>query len=309
MKKQALSLFLILCTLLSLTACAKFLALPREDPKARPDDWDVEAELLDFCNGFYLSKTAKDMRPYVISTTSNERLDAIVGYNNLMMKSILAGAIDYRDYPYDSIEVTLLDTQGDFEIFWVKPVSSGYQKAMEEAQAEAPKAMNFVETAPYLIAVTIENGRYVACLEESEVIRSHSGYDYCSHCNGQGSVMVSQHPCDDCDGTGLEVDCLCKDCGEVYPYDYSSIFFGDPMTDAPEVNVILPGADDQQIQPTYSVIESDGSNSSNNKCIACGGTNIERITNTCPACEGLICDHLSSQGCDVCEGKGWIKHT
>ena len=132
MLKRLPLLFMAFCLLFGLTACGK----PAAQKESRPENWDVEAEVLRFCNGYFRAKTAEELKPYVLSNTADGRIKEAVEETNAFMSNI-GSPLDYRDYPYDSVEVTYLDAYEGFEILWVKTSSTAFQQA-EDTTTAAP---------------------------------------------------------------------------------------------------------------------------------------------------------------------------
>lgn len=293
MLKRLTLLFMALCLLLSLAACGK----PAGQKVSRPENWDVEAEVLRYCNGYFRAKTAEELKPYVTSETADECITEVMDQLNASMSG-LAGTLDYRDYSYDSVEVTYLDAYEGFEILWVKIASSAFEAVAEELRKNTHGMVSYSNIGPGLLLVlAIENGHYVSSLDEglsNEVLKK---YDSCQSCRGQGGVTYLGFVCHNCNGAGTLTAYLCHDCYEVNigaeilqaEYDPIEGIWKDSWTGLPCEYPALP------LDPTGS------------QCCECNSSNLTTTQVSCLICAGLGGQKTTFEACTTCNGNGWIK--
>ena len=288
MFKRVLILALALCLVISFVGCGG----PSE-MVGRPDNWDLEAEVLRYCNGSIRAKTAEELRPYVVSNISDASVKAHVDANNASMEQVMAEAVlDYRDYPYDSVEVTLLDTYKNYEVLWVNLSSSAYNQAVEELDpSNAP--VSYVGIGPAMLIVTIENGHYVGTIDESLINEVQAMYDYCMECHGMGTYGIL---CAECYGSGMRMVNVCSGCNEEVTFDFSS-------EDQNSVIINSEGNSDALVDSSLELLPIQGVITSNYTCSNCGVTDYFTTEKPCTACQGAS----DTMPCDACDGKGWIK--
>ena len=285
MKRTAL-LFMSLCLFFCLVACGE----PAAKTESRPENWDVEAEVLRFCNGYLRAKTAEELKPYVLSDTADGRIKESVAEINDFMSD--AAGLDYRDYPYDSVEVTYLDTYEGFEILWVKTASSAFRQAEEEYTSQMQSsgevsAVTYI-SSNLLMVLAIENGHYVTSLDEAFNNEVQKLYDYCQSCHGQGSISYLGWECTACNGEGAQTAYLCQDCNTVnYPGQMLSLSVnGEGIQSLGD------------LQFTFTPVA---------QCDQCGGSNFTETQTDCSGCDGSGGEEDKYESCTVCSGKGWIK--
>lgn len=290
MLKRLTLFFMAFCLLFGLTACGK----PAAQKESRPENWDVEAEVLRFCNGYFRAKTAEELKPYVLSNTADGRIKEAVEETNAFMSNI-GSPLDYRDYPYDSVEVTYLDAYEGFEILWVKTSSTAFQQAEEEyiSQMHSTGEVTAVThiSPNVLLVLAIENGHYVSSLDEAlsnEVLKM---YDYCQSCHGQGGITYPGWVCSACNGEGTQTAYLCQDCNTV---------------NIPG-QMPFPSGNADGIQTNLSSLSSVFLGGLQAQCTQCGGSNFVETQIGCSNCLGSGGEEGKFESCAACSGKGWIK--
>ncbi len=310
MKKRLILIALICCTLFCMAACSN----PSRSQEAveHPENWDINAEILRYCNGFYHAKTADQLKPYVLAETPDKQIQKYVDDVNAFLNDS-AGALDYRDFPYDSVEVALLDTYKNYELFWVKATSSAFQEATENLPVNPLEVTSYANIGPNLLClVTIENGHYVSSLDEALSKEVLEKYDYCHSCSGMGQLMDIEPVCAECGGMSMITQHTCNDCGEVSNGEAfnNEVSFLQP--------VITPEAGDGVWSWEQAPSDSEESDVVTGLWI---GGNPAGIGNTCPVCESsnvtttsVPCVACSTEDsnedpsiCPTCNGKGWIK--
>lgn len=290
MRKRLTLLFMSLCLIFGLVACGK----PATQKESRPENWDVEAEVLRFCNGYLRAKTAEELKPYVLSETSDARVKEVMDQLNASMSG-LAGTLDYRDYPYDSVEVTYLDTYEGFEILWVKTASSAFRQAEEEYTSQMLSSCEFSAvthiSSNLLMVLAIENGHYVTSLDEAFINEVLKLYDYCQSCHGQGGISYPGWECSACNGEGTQTAYLCQDCNTVnYPGQMP-----------------FPGGNADGIQTNLSSLTGVSLGGLRAQCTQCGGSNFTETQTDCSNCLGSGGEEDKFESCATCSGNGWIK--
>ena len=295
MLKRVLALTLALLLTISFVGCGNAASKTQSQ---HPDNWDVEAEVLRFCNGFYRAKTVQDAQTYLVSGTSKGSVKA---YLNSMEGLFQEGSLDYRDYPYDSVEVTFLETYNGYEIFWVIPSSTAILQANEEMLASSGIA-SYTQLSPMLVALTIEKGHYVTSLDENLSKKILSKYDYCLSCHGLGGTTMPGMACPDCGGLGQQTVCVCQDCAEEFTPLLS--FGGMKLTP------IGPAEEEGTTYEFNSALSSDIAlvdRFADSACPSCNGTNIITEISFCESCQGISSSEAGFDPCTACDGKGWIK--
>ena len=298
MLKRLTLLFMALCLIFCLAACGKPASTAVGEP--RPENWDVEAEVLRFCNGYFRAKTAEELKPYVLSETANARIKEFVDELNASLSG-LVDTLDYRDYPYDSMEVTYLDTYEGFEILWVKTSSTAFQQAVEEYTSQMHSAGEDIAVTHIspnvLLVLAIENGHYVASLDEAFSNEVRKKYDYCQSCDGQGGIIYLGSECRVCKDAGTLTEYFCQDCQEVFVaeeilrayYDEIEGIWKDTITDLPCEYPNLP------LDPADL------------PCYKCGSSNLTTTQVTCDRCLGFGGKETTFETCTTCNGNGWVK--
>jgi hypothetical protein len=216
MLKKLISLLLVLCVLFSLAACG---SAPAHESESKPAGWDVEAEVLRFLNGFHTAKTVEDLKPYALSKNSNSLLEAYITQTNKLLEESWQNSdvrLDYRDYPFDSVTVTVLDTYKGYEILWINAIGTAFAQAYNDLSAMGGPISAVSPGNTFLFPLTVENGHYVTSFDERLLQEIRSKYDYCESCHGSGYEMSIGSPCAECSGLGLFVNCVCNDCGEAF---------------------------------------------------------------------------------------------
>lgn len=306
MKKRFILIALICCMLFSMVACSK--DSHSQETVEYPGNWDVNAEMLRFCNGFFHAKTVDQLKPYVVAETSDKKLQECITEQNSTLEGMV-DTLDYRDYPYDSVEVTLLRTYKNYELFWVETTSVAFEEAVENLSKNELEPLTYTTIgASLLCVVTIENGRYVSTFDEALTAKVVGGYDYCNGCRGTGEQMVFGLVCSECGGAGTIFQNRCNDCGELV---YAE-------TGLPQF-VIMPEASDgdgsvgQDSDGSEGPVQVPGLAVNGNiagmglVCPACQSTNIATKIVPCESCATQE-PNGGSSACPVCDGNGWIKN-
>lgn len=302
MLKRLMLILLTLCMVLTLAACAE--SEPAEKEETRPADWNTEAEVLRFCNGFYRAKTEEDLKPYVHSETADARIKELVDETNAALEGNI-GTLDYRDYPFDAVEVTVLDTYKDYEILWVKLSSSAFEKAIKAQSSHDGGPASYTMIGPnMLVVVTVENGHYVTSLDEDFAKEVLEKYNYCNECHGSGESHVFLATCLECNGFGAYAQCVCNDCGEM---------FSGTILPEPNISPVVPEAGDAEGSVNPGILEINPDTdllvvpAPGYACPACDSGNVSVTRVTCETCQGEGGQETEPQKCTVCNGNGWIK--
>ena len=302
MLKRIATLALVLLLAIGLVGCGN------EEPKVntqRPADWDVEAEALLFCNGYYRAKTPEELKPYVLSSTSDKRIKEIMDLTNASLSGMDANSLDFRDYPYDAVEVTVLETYKGYDICWINMTSSAIEQAVEELNQQNQEGslmmpVSYTQIGPVLVALAIENGHYVTTLDESLSAEVLNKYSYCQTCYGQGAPAPIADICMDCSG-GQKTTATCQDCNEEFTPTLNSLTF-------------IPDETQEGNGSFFSGITSSAGSDSlvsfaqDSQCPNCGSTNISIASEICETCQGNGFIEPDVSPCSTCDGKGWIKN-
>ena len=307
MIKKLITVLLSLCVLFSLAACG---SAPAHESESKPADWDMEAEVLRFLNGYTMAKTVEDLRPYALSENSDSLMEEYITQTNKLLEESWQNSdvrLDYRDYPFDSVTVTVLDTYKGYEIVWVNATGIVFAQAWEDL-SEKGGALNVVFPGNvFLLALTVENGHYVTSFDERLLKEVRSKYDYCESCHSSGYEMSIESPCAECNGLGRFINCVCNDCGESFQEQPLSISpgglgsVGDVDTSDEETtasiqasNVPVVGIGDMVYLTHYT-------------CPSCESENVTVTEESCSSCVGEGFMLVEPEKCRTCDGNGWIK--
>ena len=107
MLKRLSLVLLALCLLFGFAACG---SAPAHESEPKPENWDMEAEVLRFLNGMNTAKTVEELRPYVLSENPDRLLEKYIAETNKILEETWQYSdvkLDYRDYTYDSVRVTV----------------------------------------------------------------------------------------------------------------------------------------------------------------------------------------------------------
>lgn len=307
MLKRLSLVLLTLCLLFSFTACG---SAPARESESKPADWDMEAEVLRCLNGIVTAKTVEDLRPYVLSETPNSLLEKYIAETNQLLEDYSDAKLDYRDYTYDSVTVTVLETYKGYDILWINASSSSFNQAAD-ALSPTDGVISYVGMPTiHLAPFTVENGHYVASMDETLQKEISSKYDYCQSCGGFGTGLLAlAEPCEDCGFLGFITSCVCNDCGETFRGNSSMLYPG---------MIVVPESEDssnEETTPNTSVeIEApivlvDGLTgfAGVQSCPSCESTNVTATEEPCPTCAGAINTPAEAPMCPTCNGNGWIK--
>lgn len=220
--KRIIALLLCLCTICGLVACAPtspFAPEPSITAAERPEDWDQEAEFLRFINGFFWSESVSDMRKFSVKGTTSKQMESSLNLYKEFRRYQQGDFPNVFDYPYDTVELTFLETYNGYEIFYFSDIrSTAYEAAVEAYKSQQPDPENVTLPicSPVSIwALTIQDGKYVACLDERLVRDLNNKLSLCSNCYGTPGVLVpipGEETCTACNGEGY-VEAFCIDCG------------------------------------------------------------------------------------------------
>lgn len=310
MLKRLILVLLALCLLFSFTACGN---APDRESESKPADWDMEAEVLRCLNGINTAKTVEDLRPYVLSENPNSLLEKYIAETNKMLEDSWQNSdakLYYRDYTYDSVTVTVLETYKGYDILWINASSSSFDQA-SDALSPTDGVISVVGIpTTYLAPFTVENGHYVISMDETLQEEIYSKYEYCQSCWGSGhGTLPIAGPCEDCGFLGFITSCVCNDCGETFRGD-SSMLFSD--------NFVVPEHEDSSQEETVPdtivkietpLVSVDGLTgfASVQVCPSCESTNVTATEEPCPTCAGEINTPAEPEKCHACNGNGWIK--
>lgn len=294
MLKRLTLILMAFCLILGLAACGN--SAPDHQGESRPENWDAEAEVLRYCNGFYRAKTAEELKPYVLSETADARIKEVVDELNASLSG-LVDTLDYRDYPYDSVEVTLLDTYKGYEILWVKTASSAFQAAADALSKNTNGLLSYTNIGSNLLmALTIENGHYVSSLDEAFFGEVLEKYDYCQSCHGEGGAAYLGWECPICNDAGTIIAYYCQDCHAVnVAEEVLGVYYDDIAGIWLDINDVPCGYPTLPMDPTGS------------QCCECGGSNQTTTQVTCHRCLGSGGQKATFEACTTCNGNGWIK--
>ena len=289
MLKRLSLVLLALCLLFGFAACG---SAPAHESEPKPENWDMEAEVLRFLNGMNTAKTVEELRPYVLSENPDRLLEKYIAETNKILEETWQYSdvkLDYRDYTYDSVRVTVLDTYKGYDILWVHAVSSSFIMAWNDLSAMKGAVSAVGLPTTYLIPLTIENGHYVTSMDETLPKEIHRKYDYCDNCYGSGYEIQESFICEDCNGAGRFGNCVCNDCGNAFQVELPPNTSGHIVNEQPITEGGLVGFATQRI------------------CPACESENVTLTEEPCSSCaaEGFIL--IEPEKCRTCDGNGWIK--
>lgn len=298
MWKRMCLVLLSLCLLFSITACG---SAPAHEGESKPAGWDMEAEVLRFLNGFNMAKTVEDLRPYALSENSDSLLEAYITQTNKILEESWQTSdvhLDYRDYPFDSVTVTVLGTYKGYEIVWVNATGTAFVQAWEDLSAKGG-ALNVVSPGnTFLFALTVENGHYVTSFDERLLKEVRSKYDYCESCHGSGYEMAEGIICEECNGVGRIGNCVCNDCGNAFRVEPTFISPDSETTSDGETNTDDTGP---------LLYHSSLGYASEQVCPSCGSENVTVAEEPCGSCVGEGFTLVEPEKCRTCDGNGWIK--
>ena len=214
--KKGIAVLLILCVLFSLSACDLFSKeVPVITRAEEPEGWDREAEFLKFINGFFWSQTADEMRQYCKKGTTQKQMQQTLDLYSEFRRYQNGDFPKVYDYPYDSVKLTYLENYKGYDIFRAVVKSSAYEAAVAEYKAQQPDAVLPICSPVRVWALTIEDGKYVACLNERLKYEINGKCSDCGYCFGEAGVLYpvpSDEVCTVCNGEGY-VEAHCNDCG------------------------------------------------------------------------------------------------
>ena len=302
MWKRMCLVLLSLCLLFSLAACG---SAPAHESESKPADWDMEAEVLRFLNGYNMAKTVEGLRPYALSENSNSLLEPFITQTNTLLEESWQNSdvrLDYRDYPYDSVTVTVLGTYKGYEIVWVTASCIAFAQAWEDLSEKGGALAAVFPGDTFLLALTVENGHYVTSFDERLLKEVRSKYDYCESCRGSGYEMSTGSPCAECNGLGRFVNCVCNDCGEAFQEQ--------PLFSIPGGLGVVGDVDTSDEETTASTQASKVSVVgivTHYACPSCESENVTVTEESCSSCAGEGFIFVEPKKCRTCDGKGWIK--
>ena len=212
--KKTIAILLALCLCIGLCACGKEDSAQIE----YPEGWDHIAEATKLCQQLVACQKIEDVQHIAQTGISEQNLSAFV-LNSPEIQSIEIQKIVFVE-SHQGCDTFILRAKGHTEESLAKPDSPYFLGVLFDvklalviengqyviAATDLSKRMNQYEICTFcnLGQAPVYGGPCTTCNGIGQILNENS-FEYCTDCDGGGSVLVGFDTCKACDGKGVKI--------------------------------------------------------------------------------------------------------